>query len=130
MKDYKKWTAAERNRSLAMTRKAKLLGFIPKPECCRFCGQKNGILHHHNTDYDVSLSVLPRILNGTATDEEKNALDKVLVPVCWTCHMMIHRADKHPKSAEAYFENVNNGMVPPASYSQNNWKSLEKYMID
>lgn len=130
MKDYKKWTAAERNRSLAQTRKCKALGLIPKPTRCRFCGQENGILHHHNVDYDVSLEVQPKLINGTATLEDKKRLDDVLVPVCWTCHMMLHRAEQHPKSAEAYFEQVKNGMRPFAVYTPNAWGILEKYMID
>ena len=130
MKDYKKWTATERNRSLALTRKAKALGLIPHPKRCCFCGQENGILHHHNIDYDVTLDVQPKLILGTATEEEIKQLQEVLLPVCWTCHMMIHRGELHPKSAEAYFEQVKNGMQPKPIFKPNAWRTLDKYMID
>lgn len=130
MKDYKKWTAAQRNRSLALTRKAKQLGLIPKPSRCCFCGQENGILHHHNVDYDVTLELQPKILNGTATEEEFEMVMNVLKPVCWRCHMMLHRAEKHPKSAEVYFERVKNGERFKPIYRPNAWDELKQFMID
>lgn len=130
MRDYKKWTATERNRSLALTRKAKALGLIPHPRRCRFCGQENGILHHHNIDYDVSLEVQPKLISGTATEEDKKRLDEVLVPICWTCHMMLHREAQHPKSVEAYFERVANGYQPRPIFKPNAWEVLTQYMID
>lgn len=130
MKDYKKWTVAERSRSLALTRKCKKLGLIPHPSRCRFCGQENGILHHHNIDYDVSLEVQPKLINGTATAEERKRLDDILIPVCWTCHMMLHRGETHPKSAEVYFAGVANGMQPAPVYKPTEWRVLDKYMID
>ena len=112
MRDYKKWTAKERNRSLYLTRKAKALGLIEEPKKCRFCGRENGILHYHNTDYDVSLDVLPKLIKGVATSDELKMLEETFIPVCRTCHMMIHRAEKNPKASEVYFEKVKAACQP------------------
>lgn len=130
MKDYKKWTAAERNRSLALTRKAKKLGLIPQPTKCCFCGQEKGILHHHNVDYDVTLEIQPKLIRGTATEEERLRLMDALKSVCWRCHMMLHRAEQHPRSARAYFDAVENGVQYKPVYRPNAWSELDQHMID
>lgn len=130
MRDYKKWSAQERTRSYNMTRQAKKLGLIPNPTRCCFCGQDRGILHYHNTDYDVTLELQPKLLNGTATDEDKARIMDALKPVCWTCHMMLHRGEKHPKSAEAYFASVKAGARYKPIFRGNAWEELDKFMID
>lgn len=93
MNSYKKWSEKEREKSLRLTNKAKKLGLIPEPTKCRICGRTES-LQLHNEDYDVTLSIVPRIINGTATEEEKKQVDSVLIPICRSCHMKIHAKRK------------------------------------
>lgn len=130
MNDYKKWTASQRNKSLSLTKRATAMGIIPKATKCRFCGQEKGIIHSHNMDYDVTLELTPKIIAGTATEEEIQKVMEVLVPVCWKCHIMIHKAEKHPLSAEKYFERVKNGEQFKPTYRGNAWEELDCFMID
>lgn len=130
MKNYKKWTAEERNRNLTLYNEAKRKGLMQKPTQCRICGQTKGILHTHCTDYDVSLEMLPKLLEGRITEDEKKQLDEVLLPVCWRCHMMIHKAEKHPKSAEKYFSEIKDGVRYAPVFRGNAWGELVQHLID
>ena len=130
MRDYKKWSAEERKKSNLMTRKARKLGLMPYPSKCCYCEQDKGILHYHNTDYDVTLELTPKLLNGTATDAEKARIMSALKPICWRCHMMLHRGERHPKSAEVYFNRVKNGERFAPVFRGDAWGCLEQFMID
>lgn len=130
MRDYKKWTAEQRNKSLSQTRVARRMGIIPPPSRCCFCGQEKGIIHYHNVDYDVSLRIQPKLIAGNATNEEKEELMSVLKQVCWRCHMMLHKEERHPKSAEKYFEAIKNGVRYTPVYRGNAWEELDQFMID
>ena len=131
MKDYKKWTAAEREKSLALTNEAKRRGLLLPPTKCRICGQTRGILHTHNTNYDATLAYVPKMLEGTATPEEVQAVHDALMPICWTCHMMLHRGEKHPASWQRYLAMVEvKGYQAPPVFKPNAWEVLDKYKID
>ena len=100
MKDYKKWTSKEREKSLRLSNKAKGLGLIPPPIECRFCGKTEGKLQYHNVDYDASLNYLPKMIAGTATAEETAMVLDSYIPVCWRCHMNIHREEKAAENSD------------------------------
>ncbi|GHU51714.1 hypothetical protein AGMMS49975_06030 [Clostridia bacterium] len=87
---------------------------VPLSECaCHYCGQDEGIRHYHCEDYSTKETVV----GGS-------------VPVCWRCHMMIHRRFRHPKSYEKYFEEVKSGKRYPPIYKQNQWQELNQHSID
>ena len=90
MKDYKQWTAKERNRSLYLTKKAMGLGLLERPQKCSQCGRNEGLIEFHCTDYDVRLQYLPKILNGTATEQEIQAVKDSAVELCKSCHTKLH----------------------------------------
>lgn len=114
MNNFKKWSGAEREKSLKLTNKAKALGLLQPAEKCRVCGQTKGILQIHNKNYDVTLAYVPKMLDGTATQEEIDAVKEVLVPLCWRCHMMYHSYYRNKEAVKRYFEEVKNGkMYPP-----------------
>lgn len=114
MNNYKKWTGEERKKSLVLFNKAVKMGLIPRPTKCRICGQTEGILQTHNEDYDATLNYIPKMIDGTATEEEKAAVFKALVPICWRCHMMHHSRWISAWRVEKYFKEVKSGkMYPP-----------------
>lgn len=115
LNSFKKWSGAERERSLKLTNKAKAMGLLEEPKKCRVCGQTEGILMTHNKNYDVTLKYVPKMIAGTATQEEIEAVKEVLVPLCWRCHMIYHSKHRNPKAYKKYFEEVKDGkkVYPP-----------------
>jgi len=109
MNSYKKWSGEERTRSLRLTNKAKKMGLLDEPKMCRVCGQTEGILHTHNKDYDVTLALVPKMIDGTATKEEVEMVKEVLVPLCWRCHMILHSKYRNSEAYKKYFEEVKDG---------------------
>lgn len=79
---------------------------------CYICGQDEGIRHYHNEDYS------PENVIADAR------------PVCWRCHMMIHKRFRHPKSYEKYISEVKAGKRYPPVYKHNDWGALTQHMID
>ena len=130
MKDYKQWTAAQRWQNLDLYKCAKALGLISAPCKCVKCGQTRGILQTHCVDYDVSLSLLPKLLDGSITADERAKLTEVLLPLCWRCHMMLHKGEEHPLSAARYFEEVAKGKQYAPVWRYDAWYELTKHMID
>jgi hypothetical protein len=80
---------------------------------CHYCGQEQGIRHYHCEDYSTE-----EIVVGTS------------IPVCWVCHMMIHRKGRHPASYRNYFDRVKQGYMPKPVFTGNQWQALNKYTID
>lgn len=130
MKNYKQWTPADRWRNLRLYKDALRLGLWNEPKKCRFCGQRHGILQTHCTDYDVSLNGLPKVLDGTISADEREKLEDVLIPVCWRCHMMIHKAEYHPLSSQYYFKLVKDGARFKPVFRPDAWEELEQFLID
>ena len=116
MNNYKGWTVEQRELSLKLTNRAKKLGLLEQPHKCKFCGQEKGILHTHNENYGVTLELVPKMLNGTATKEEIEKVKSVLWHICWRCHMIWHSKRRAPKQVEKYFEEVKNGKQYPPVY--------------
>lgn len=119
MKSYKKWSPEERLESLKLTNKARSMGLLEAPTKCRCCGQTEGILHTHNKNYDVTLLLVPKIINGTATQDEVNQVKEVLVPLCWRCHMILHSKYRNLASYEKYFAEIKEGKQYPPVYKHN-----------
>lgn len=130
MKNYKQWTPAQRWRNLGLYKDAIRSGLWSNPSECRICGQKRGILQTHCIDYDISLAYLPKLLQGTITSKERQQLDQVLVPMCWRCHMMTHKAEHHPLSAKRYFEEIGSGKRYAPVFKPDAWYLLDQHMID
>ena len=116
MKSFRKWSAADRERSLKLTKKAMSMGLLSAPTKCRCCGQTEGILHTHNKNYDVTLSLVPKMIDGTATPEEVAMVKEVLVPLCWRCHMVYHSKHRNPEAYARYFDEVKKGKMYPPVY--------------
>lgn len=114
MKSYNGFTPSQRRAGDRIIKDAISSGKLaPLSECsCAFCGQSKGILHYHAEDYTPD-----RILND-------------VVPLCWRCHMMVHRRFSHPRSFAAYMEDVQGGIVFPPVYRGNDWDALDIHMID
>jgi hypothetical protein len=116
MKSFKKWSAEERERSLKLTNQAKRMGLLEEPKQCRCCGQTEGILHTHNKNYDVTLSLVPKMITGTATEDEVRQVKEVLVPICWRCHMIYHSKYRNIAAYERYFAEIKAGKQYPPVY--------------
>lgn len=123
---WRKWSGEERTKSFNMTAKALRKGLIPFASQCRVCGQTEGILMYHNKNYDVTLAFLPKLLAGTASPEEIDAIREVLVPLCWRCHMIYHSYWRNPAAYKRYFAEVKAGKMYPPVYKLNDWDKLKE----
>lgn len=119
MKSFKKWSAQDRQKSLKLTNEAKKLGLIEEPKKCRACTKEKGIIHSHNKDYDVTLELVPKLITGTATEEEKAKIKDALVPLCWRCHMIYHSKHRNMSAYKKYVDEVTNGKIYPPVYKHN-----------
>lgn len=113
MRTYKKWSGEERLRSLGLTNKAKKLGLISEPTKCNRCGQTEGILQLHNHDYDITLSIVPKMIDGTASKSEIQLVNDTLECLCWRCHMMLHSEHRAMEAVKKYFYEVSKGKKYP-----------------
>lgn len=119
MRHYKGWTPEFRQANLKLVNRAKEMGWVKPPKKCRRCGQREGILHLHCEDYDVSHKILSTAFRRFparlfAQDFEK--LDEVLEPICWTCHMMHHSEYRAKYAVRKYFESVARGFQAQPVY--------------
>ena len=119
MNGYKKWNGSQRQESLRLFNLAKKAGLIETPQKCKICGQTKGILMTHNKNYDVTLSNLPKLLDGKANEMEISLINEVLVPICWHCHMVLHSYHRNPSAFKKYFQEVKNGIQYPPVYKHN-----------
>lgn len=97
-KSGKEWTKKQRNDSYEQTKIMIREGSIPDAKLvgCERCGQKDGIIHYHNHDYDSPY--------------------KYLEALCWRCHLMLHSEKRNPKAVERYFEEIASGKQYPPVY--------------
>lgn len=128
MRKYKKWSPEERRKSLGYTNEAKKRGWIKQPSKCNRCGQKEGILHLHNDDYDWTLDVLPLYLDGTKELDDKGREDIATCceEICWTCHMIHHSEHRNKDAHKKYFDKVKTGWISPPVY-KHDFSVLRKY---
>ena len=119
MKQYKKWSAEFRRKSLKHTQRAQKLGWIPYPKQCNRCGQEKGIIHTHNEDYDVTFYTLEEVFSKQPiqiTEQQLNNVNSVLEALCWRCHMMHHSVRRNPQAVKTYFQEVAFGKQYPPVY--------------
>jgi hypothetical protein len=119
MKSYKKWSAADRSRSLKLTKAARKYGWIQDPKKCNRCKQTEGIIHLHNENYDVTLNILEDVFSRFPVEITKAELDRVhavLEPLCWRCHMMHHSTRRNKYAVEKYFNEIKQGKQYPPVY--------------
>ena len=73
MRDYKGWSATERQASLKKTKAAIAAGIIPPPTECNRCGKTTGRIDYHNHDYSDPIKHLEQLCQG--------------------CHISLHRLE-------------------------------------
>jgi hypothetical protein len=114
MNSYNGFTGEQREQGNKIIKKAIKDGILkPLTEVeCLYCKQKEGIRHYHNEDYT------PENIISDA------------IPVCWRCHMMIHKRFRHPKSYEKYFAEIKKGKQYPPVYRATAWNELNIHLID
>lgn len=111
---YKHWTKEERTKSAALTTKAEARGWIKPRTKCERCTQGEGILHTHNSNYDVTMRILTEVFNRPRpfiTDEEKAAVNAVIEILCWKCHMILHSEYRAPAACAKYWAEIAEGKV-------------------
>lgn len=115
LKDYNGFTGAQREKGSRILKKAITEGRIPDPMTlpCAICGQTEGIRHYHNEDYS-----------------EEHVIEDAK-PICWRCHMLLHKRYSHPLSFCKYMIDVTlyHKQYPPV-YKPNDWGKLTEHYID
>jgi len=112
---YNGFSPEQRARGDKWIREAIDYGELPrlKDTKCKICGQDKGIRHYHCEDY----SSYETVVGGA-------------IPLCWMCHMMIHRRARNPKSVENYFKRIEAGERFEPVYRPNEWWRLDKFNVD
>lgn len=98
METGKVWSKEHRNKMAAITKLLILEGSLPDPKFvgCERCGQKDGIIHYHNHDYDHPYEHLEAL--------------------CWRCHLVLHSEKRSPEAVANYWEEIESGIVYPPVY--------------
>jgi hypothetical protein len=92
MATWNGWTDKQRNASAYWTKKAIERGEIPaRPSKCERCGQTEGVLEWHNSDYSDPV--------------------KYLVGLCYQCHMTLHREQRFPEACQRYWDEIDKGKM-------------------
>jgi hypothetical protein len=87
---YQRWTAKERDKSARITKMMIEAGQIPPAIVCVLCGQTEGIIEYHNTNYDDPA--------------------KYLLPLCYRCHMIHHSYHINPEKCVQYWIEIGRGI--------------------
>lgn len=88
LSNYNGFTGKEREASLRRVHKLWESGEVPRPTQCMACGQTEGTLHGHSEDYSN---------------------DHVHIPLCITCHLILHMRFQQPVLWDTYREMVRLG---------------------
>lgn len=88
LSNYNGFTGREREASLRRVHKLWDSGEVPRPTECMACGQTKGTLHGHSEDYSN---------------------DHVHIPLCITCHLILHMRFQQPKLWDQYRDLVRRG---------------------
>lgn len=91
----KAWSKDERNCMAGHTKLIQEQGDIPHPRKlgCARCGQKEGIIHYHNHDYDHPWLHLE--------------------PLCWRCHLILHSWNRDQEACQRYWDEIAAGKQYP-----------------
>lgn len=88
LSNYNGFTGREREASLRRVHKLWDSGEVPRPTECMACGQTKGTIHGHSEDYSN---------------------DHVHIPLCITCHLILHMRFQLPAVWDQYRERVRQG---------------------
>jgi hypothetical protein len=88
LSNYNGFTGKEREASLRRVHKLWASGEVPKPVECLACFQREGTIHGHSEDYSN---------------------DHVHIPICITCHLILHMRFQMPKLWDQYREMIRLG---------------------
>lgn len=88
LSNYNGFTGKEREASLRRVHKLWKSGEVPIPTTCAACGQTEGAIHGHSEDYSN---------------------DDVHLPICITCHLILHMRWQMPRLWELYKQAVRHG---------------------
>lgn len=88
LSNYNGWTGRQREASLRRVHKLWDSGAVPKPTTCLACGQTQGAIHGHSEDYSN---------------------DDVHIPICITCHLILHTRFQQPALWDLYRTAVRHG---------------------
>lgn len=124
MNSFGKWTGEQRQYSESLCQKCRRRGLLGRPTKCMYCGQTEGPIQVHTTDYDVEMEVAQKMLDGTATPDDIKRFKAVRQPVCRRCHMAIHSSNEGYR--RWYFSQVQSGRTFPPMYYGNENKQNEK----
>lgn len=88
LSDYNGFPGKLREQSLRRVHKLWDSGEVPRPERCDACGQTEGAIHGHSEDYSN---------------------DHIHLPICITCHLLLHMRFQMPDVWEQYKTMVRDG---------------------
>lgn len=88
LSDYNGFPGKMREASLRRVHKLWDSGEVPRPEKCEACGQTEGTIHGHSEDYSD---------------------DHIHLPLCITCHLILHMRWQQPTLWELYKKAVRFG---------------------
>jgi hypothetical protein len=88
LSSYNGFTGKEREASLRRVHKLWDSGEVPRPTKCLACAQEVGVIHGHSEDYSD---------------------DKVHIPICIMCHLLLHMRFQMPQVWDDYRLAVRNG---------------------
>lgn len=88
LSDYNGFPGKMREQSLRRVHKLWDSGAVPRPAQCDACGQRDGAIHGHSEDYSN---------------------DHIHLPLCITCHLILHMRFQQPLLWENYKTMVREG---------------------
>jgi len=88
LSDYNGFPGKMRKASLRRVHKLWDSGEVPRPVECMACGQTEGALHGHSEDYSN---------------------DHIHIPICITCHLILHMRWQQPLLWESYKDAIREG---------------------
>lgn len=88
LSDYNGFPGKMREKSLRRVHKLWDSGEVPRPTQCDACGQRDGTIHGHSEDYSD---------------------DHVHLPLCITCHLLLHMRFQMPSTWDTYRAQVRAG---------------------
>lgn len=88
LSNYNGFTGKQREASLRRVHRLWEQGLVPRPTRCDPCGQEQGAIHGHSEDYSN---------------------DHIHLPICITCHLILHMRWQQPTLWDNYRAMVRDG---------------------
>ena len=112
MKDYNGFSGEVRGRGGYWQKGAYMIGLRPKPSKCAACGQDKGVITGHWETY----------FEPFALNED--------IPLCSTCHLMVHCRGRFKDRFAKYAENVAVGFTPVKVMHSFDWNGFRKTWLE